>query len=407
MKKVITLLLCLFICFGAFAQYKMIHPTENTKDIVLKDLPNVVYHNLGKVGDGLFFLNDKLYDIDGNLIASNLNIYNSISGNAIPVFSCGRAIFDDGRKMGIMDKTGKVIWSADHNYGYSISEKFVEGYAIKVTVKQGIPYAEYIDINGRPVFSNLTRSCSYGSQMSFQPFVDGLSLFYDSKASAYGFINEKGTIVIPAKYRLAHPFSDGLAAVRDDSGNWGFIDKNGKTVIDFIFSREPEDFKEGFAIAEKNDGSSVGWGEKVFINKQGEVVSSGWYKRIIRVGKFKLANPQYVENGTGHVLGENCEEVATVSERYDLFPGWLNERGWPYVLESGDLLTRTNLRSKDDLEVIFISKADYPVKGDNDYWYELYDAGDGYFWICDNNANIHGIVNRDGEILIRFKKSEF
>ena len=71
-----------------------------------------------------------------------------------------------------------------------------------------------------------------------------------NKKGKYGFKNEKGKVVIPAKYDEAWNFSEGLAAVKVN-GKWKFIDKNDNMVIpakyDLAFS-----FSEGSAPVRVN-----------------------------------------------------------------------------------------------------------------------------------------------------------
>jgi WG containing repeat len=63
---------------------------------------------------------------------------------------------------------------------------------------------------------------------------------------ATGFINDRGKVVVPARYESALPFSEGLAAVRHE-GRWGYIDRSGKEVIPYLF-RTAESFHGGVAI---------------------------------------------------------------------------------------------------------------------------------------------------------------
>lgn len=405
MKRLICVLAFISAPFLAFCQYNNVRETENTKVITLQELPNLTSRNLGKIGDGVFFLGGSLYSIDGQLIAKDLKVSNSISGNDIPVFSKGKATFNNGETMGILDKTGKIIWSVKKGYGYSISDKFVDGYAVKVTVKQSTPYREYIDGTGKVVFPALTAKCSYGQQFNAFPYVNGLARFFNPATYKWGFVNMKGQIVIPAKYSAAHDFSEGLAAVCfSESGNWGYINEKGEKVIEDKFSREPTDFVGGTAVAEKNDGTSLGWGEKVFINTKGEVVSAGWYQKVIQLEDFKLAKKKDTPQNKGYVLDRDCKEVEFI-EASDLFPTFTDT--WPQVVpEAGYILTQNNLRGKNG-SVLFISKSSFPVNGRDSYWFDLYNGGDGYYLLVDNYAYVHGIVNEQGEVVIRFKKSEF
>jgi hypothetical protein len=79
-----------------------------------------------------------------------------------------------------------------------------------------------------------------------------------------GYMNKKGTLVIPFQFQSAKPFYEGLAAVKVNE-LWGYIDKNGKMVVLPRFS-EASPFSDGLAW--------VGWGKEMsgYINRNGDVV---------------------------------------------------------------------------------------------------------------------------------------
>lgn len=61
-------------------------------------------------------------------------------------------------------------------------------------------------------------------------FYNGLAVFQEG--NLYGYINQQGKIVIPAKFSYAGRFSHGRAAVQSATNNlWGFIDLTGNYVI--------------------------------------------------------------------------------------------------------------------------------------------------------------------------------
>lgn len=64
-------------------------------------------------------------------------------------------------------------------------------------------------------------------------------------------------------------FSEGLASAKKD-GKWGYIDKKGNVVIDFIYEKA-NDFSEGLASVEKD-------GKAGYINAKGEVVVDFVYR---------------------------------------------------------------------------------------------------------------------------------
>ena len=47
----------------------------------------------------------------------------------------------------------------------------------------------------------------------------------------HGYIDHKGNVVIPFKYKNAMFFSEGLAPVLTEDDKWGYINKEGKIVV--------------------------------------------------------------------------------------------------------------------------------------------------------------------------------
>ena len=87
------------------------------------------------------------------------------------------------------------------------------------------------------------------SWVSGVPSRDSITVFCD-RTGKRGFLNiNTGEIVIPAQYKKAWHFSEGVAAVLGSNGKIGFIDYNNNLVIDYeIPYREIDDyiFKDGY-----------------------------------------------------------------------------------------------------------------------------------------------------------------
>ncbi|MFK7983887.1 MAG: WG repeat-containing protein [Saprospiraceae bacterium] len=84
-----------------------------------------------------------------------------------------------------------------------------------------------------------------------------------------GYIDEIGTRVIPAQYKLARDFSAGLAFVIDTLNKYQFIDKNGQPIFE-VKNKNPllvSDFKEGYSWIKKA-GKSWFW---ECVNTKGEI----------------------------------------------------------------------------------------------------------------------------------------
>lgn len=120
----------------------------------------------------------------------------------------------------------------------------------------------YYDANGSRLFDCPINRCSYWS--------DGMILFGEpirlengKNAVRYGYLNEKGELVIQPVYHVASHFKEGMARVNMGKAS-GYIDKTGKLVIPYRFS-STSDFSEGLAFVERN-------GKSFYINKKGEKV---------------------------------------------------------------------------------------------------------------------------------------
>lgn len=100
-------------------------------------------------------------------------------------------------------------------------------------------------------------------------FSDGMILV--SLKNKYGFLNERGEIVVPVSYEIAMPFNEGLAAVKKN-GMWGYINKSGSLVIPYSNYTNVRSFSEGFAAVQVNYKN---WG---YINKFGNEVISAKYE---------------------------------------------------------------------------------------------------------------------------------
>jgi hypothetical protein len=96
------------------------------------------------------------------------------------------------------------------------------------------------------LFSALFVCCSKKSQQVKQQPVEISWLFPIKQDTAWGYIDDKGQLVIASQYDEASPFSEGLAAVRVGK-NWGYIDRTGNIKIDFQFKFAGE-FSEGAAF---------------------------------------------------------------------------------------------------------------------------------------------------------------
>ena len=76
---------------------------------------------------------------------------------------------------------------------------------------------------------------------------EGLTVAINKKTHKWGYIEDNYKIPkIPFKYDDARHFREGLSAVKNSNGKWGYIDKKGKLIIDYQYD-DASDFKNGVA----------------------------------------------------------------------------------------------------------------------------------------------------------------
>ena len=152
--------------------------------------------------------------------------------------------FKSGEKWGYKDSVGRIVISPRFEVALEFSAEGLAG----VVDSRGWAY---IDPAGRVVIRPLV--VDNGPDY----FEEGLARFRDG--GKIGFFDQRGKIVIQAKYAFARPFSEGLAAVCDSckdvrqgeytavtGGTWGFIDTRGVLVIPLQF-QEAMSFDNGRA----------------------------------------------------------------------------------------------------------------------------------------------------------------
>lgn len=143
---------------------------------------------------------------------------------------------------------------------------------------------------------------------------EGTVSFSDPNTLRYGIMDVQGKILIEPKYAKTNPLNDGLIAVLDNQGAWGFCNKAGKLVIPHrynsinIFDGLPtkQPFQEGLANVYE---AGRAWG---FIDKSGKEViplkythADGFENGRARVFHAKVQGPSYIDK-QGRCI-ENCE----------------------------------------------------------------------------------------------------
>ena len=103
-------------------------------------------------------------------------------------------------------------------------------------------------------------------------FSEGLAAVRDEK-NDMGYVNRKGEPVIPTQFEEAEPFSDGLAVVKKTDGTYAYIDKTGKIAIDASQYSSVLPFYEGLAMVRSRNTHKAG-----FIDQTGKEVIPCQYR---------------------------------------------------------------------------------------------------------------------------------
>lgn len=155
---------------------------------------------------------------------------------------------------------------------YDIITQFKDNYAL--LIEDGVVKGN-VSLSGKvKMFEN-----SYLIDMNYPYYSEGLLPVKEN--GRWGFINTDGKIIIDCKFRNALPFFKGLASVSDAEGNFMHIDKAGKiSLLGSGFNDDDLKFATSFITDDKGKNISI-------------VVNSKWkaYKRNIngnKDGSFEL-----------------------------------------------------------------------------------------------------------------------
>ena len=128
---------------------------------------------------------------------------------------------DNNILAGYADKKGKVVIKPKYAYAWD----FVGDNTIVQTDEGKV---QIIDKKG-----NVIKKLPYSSVF---PDEKGETFMFENDKSSYGYLNDKGDVIIKPKYKGAFVFKDDMAVVTTDdpskgSAKWGVIDKKGNYII--------------------------------------------------------------------------------------------------------------------------------------------------------------------------------
>jgi len=206
------------------------------------------------------------------------------------------------------------------------------------------------------------------SLSQFFPFSDGLTPIRSQITGQYGYINKKLELAIPFGFKNAQPFSNGLAAVENADGNWGFINTSGKLVIPYTYSLPPSRFMSDLAKVQSKEGKFG------FINKENAVVIQP---------KYEFATSFY----KGYALAR---------ESYSLPIDLIDSAGSVIATFPKDLLYIDN--SKTPPGIFGEEQSEYPFYT-SPTLQQLVDEGKGIF----QKGISYGLMDNKGQVVLDFK----
>ena len=280
------------------------------------------------------------------------------------------------------------VWSAAQPISQPVSQPVVQPSAAKNKrspwLAIGLSVAAFAVIAG-VVFGALYLSGKIGKKNS-APDGDGRYLLKDSVFSVcldgkWGFMDEKGNVVIDCQYDSVSNFTDGLARVQKNE-RYGYIDLDGDVVIEPVY-HQLGFFSCGLACAQKNDGDKY-----CYLNTKGDTAIAAQF------------------DDAYDFQDETSSAVVVVG---DVF-GWIDTTG-KYVVnpqfEAGDYNASNAAYS--------ISDGIIPITNGDKYGY-IDSAGNqitafdyAYAWpFISENSSVtivdkglkHGLINRQGTLVV-------
>jgi hypothetical protein len=193
----------------------------------------------------------------------------------ITPFSEGRAIVIDQQGFKVIDESGKEITEKAYSF---ISGKYKEGrVAAAIEQEQGTYLYGYLNKRGKEVIPFIYLSAS--------EFNNGRAIV-KTKENTFQLIDLTGKVLHSYTHAAVTNYGQGLLAFkRTEDGPFGYMNEQGKTVIEPSFS-EANPFFEGVAIVALFENNKLRYG---LINLQGQFKIKPNYHDLIRLGENRFA----------------------------------------------------------------------------------------------------------------------
>lgn len=223
----------------------------------------------------------------------------------------------------------------DESFSYPTMEMARDGRTVRVDVQEG-KGCGVVDLEGNTVVPY--------RYWNGKDYTEGLAAVEDTNG-LWGYIDLEGHTVIPHRYVFAEPFQDGLAPVAAGIGRWGLVDAAGTEVVPCVY----------FAVGYAGEGMywlryTENFREKLaFANDRGQIVTEGWdyltgNKGQMEGGSFSGGVAQVWRDGNAQWIDRQGKVVQAPAQPEDnTYHEGLRrmERDgkWGFADEAGELVT--------------------------------------------------------------------
>ncbi len=191
------------------------------------------YDGVALSGDRAWVLDDEklgVFALDGHWILKPSIKWPNGRWMPLPTDGGDVSWFRRGKKWGLLSRDGKVLFEpqfAGHEMGRRESEEWEH--------PEGLDFKNHrawvTDGKDRLLISNEGKVLARQPFTGVQEWTDQFYIF-TAKDQQQGLISRDGEIVLPARYDLIKPLAEGRSVVMDKSRGYGYIDGDGKVVVE-------------------------------------------------------------------------------------------------------------------------------------------------------------------------------
>lgn len=237
-------------------------------------------------------------------------------------FSFGYGVVKSGTKDIVIDKNANEILSFTHSYIYNFGP--ISKNLFIIPSKDANKGLAVVDKNETVIIDGIAGfGINNDGIINVHQVFDGVGDFWND--GKWGYIDDKGKLIIDYQYDYAGSFTDGLAAVVKD-GKYGFINKENKYIIEPTFKYEnafdTPSFSDGLVVIYEKPTSTVydTKGKKVFEKNFHIRAYKNGYAKFIKDDKYGFIDKKgnvVIDNKYQSVSDFN-DGLALVFNNYDM-----------------------------------------------------------------------------------------